>query len=85
MDGSYFNLDWIRFSEIPVPLLPKASHNAPNGEYAVYNVMGSLIGMVHLSDGTSLQKQVEKVAGNKGIYLIKSKADGKMIRVNIDK
>lgn len=83
VDGSYFNIDWISFSEPSVALLPSLTGKpySPPGSYTVYNITGNLIGTVNLNSGEDIQTSVAKLLTKPGVYLAKEKSSGKTILV----
>ena len=87
VDGDYFNMDWITFSNGTVSIKPELAdkwlHNS--GTYQVYNPLGVFLGSVNLAAGESIEKQVGRLTSQSGTFLVKAKNSSKSYLIHVRK
>lgn len=84
-EGSYVDIDWIKFELLPVSLNPSAKdlNVQRHGDYQVYSFLGSYIGTISMKGSSPIQEQVAKVTNQPGVYLVKHMSSGKSFQVRI--
>jgi len=87
MDSSYFNIDWISFTNSAVKLQPSTMLGIGFvvSEFQVYNVLGTHIGSVKAINGKSLLVEVSKLAPQAGRYIVRSSKGSDDFIINITK
>lgn len=84
--GSYFNLDWIKFTEkSSVSHGPIVSHlhSGKSAEYLVYNMNGNLVKEFHNDRGSDLIKATRSHVTKPGLYILKSRIGNFVQRIYI--
>jgi len=82
IEGSYVNIDWIRFkSTTHTDVISISDDNViPNGEYQLYDIAGRLLKTIEITDG-HIPSEIDGVS-NKGVYLLKSEETAETYKVN---
>lgn len=85
VDGSYFNMDWIEFTEVSTQTAPwTPPGNVQNWRGAkVYDMFGKFVGELDASSQGSLQERVAGLTNRKGVYVVKPKNNSSSIRVDL--
>ena len=82
IEGSWFNLDKINFSEVGTTgndLIKK--EELLSGEFDVYTPLGIRLKSIHV-ENQNLQQRLKEAGLNKGVYLLRSQ-DGKVSQIVI--
>jgi len=74
IDGSYCNIDWMKFSEQPVGI-QSTGIIQKQGLYTIYSLTGKVIGELTVSSGANLNALVSKQVAKPGMYLVKSRTN----------
>lgn len=74
-DASYFNLDWIEFAEPSVSnaSIKRFDIESNSKEYRIYNIQGSYLGDLSVSNGQEMENKLRTLSLQKGRYVIRSK------------
>jgi beta-galactosidase len=82
IEGSYVNIDWIRFkSTTHTDVISISDDNViPNGEYKMCDIVGRLLRRIEITDG-HIPFEIDRVS-NKGVYLLISEETAKTYKVN---
>jgi beta-galactosidase len=82
IEGSYVNIDWIRFkSTTHTDVISISDDNViPNGEYQLYDIAGRLLKTIEIADG-HIPSEIDGVS-NKGVYLLRSEETAETYKVN---
>lgn len=86
--GSYFNIDWIEFSDASTRLNPE-THLKTQQDWKgakVYDLSGHLIGVLkHQSDEKSLRSHIAQMTQRSGVYIVTTPQGAIAYRVNFTK
>lgn len=76
IDGSYGNIDWIRFAKaVPVKVSAKQASSSVE-VYSLMDIQQSYIGSIQGSDFKILKEKARQMVTKPGVYLIKSQKSG---------
>lgn len=84
VDGSYFNIDWIKISDAPTPILLSNQGANSTQEYKIFSLLGAYVGSVKLQDTHGLQEHMKQIVSQPGMYLVKSKNHGNSFLIRIE-